>query len=748
VILLDASGPEVRQLHSRIRMRAHALVLLVVLALVSPALPAAGEQSSADAAWDRGHQLVRLGNYAAAQDFYAQLADQFGPAVAPRARLLQARAALADGDTDTAETDVQQLLNDYPSSDQVAPAYFTLEQVRRAAGDCDGALRALDAFEAVVGRTAIGPYTALQRAQCAFKLGDWQGELQAAGAALAIDGGGPRLTRIEALERSGEAELKLGRPQEAFDFYNRSLELAATPAYKAEMLYTTATLGRSLGQDALAADRFRAVVVDYSDQARAPGALDALEDMGRDGSVSPLQAGLVRLHAADWSAAIEQFDQVDFENPDWGTAQLNRVEALLKLGKDDEAAQWLTAVAQNDTTTAGSALLRLGQVQERDGDEASAEASYLRMADAAPDRTAEALYHVGFTRFVRGDGSGALSAWHAGSTSGPPSPTLQAQLLYWTARVLPGGSSEAQQAYTAAASAAPESFYGLRAQEKLGLAIGIASSTPATGAAWQTLSSSEVQERTAWLARLGTTPERVAADLGRLPALSRADALLELGLRTEAGWEADGVAQQYAQTKDVAHLSALVDWLTARELPQLGLRVGRQLRDLVGFETLPRAVQKQAYPAAWGDLVGEDAAQYRVDPLLVLALMRQESSFDPRAQSGAQAMGLMQIVGPTARGIAAKLGRDDFESKDLFKPSVSVEFGTWFLAQLMGTYRGQVFPALAAYNAGEGNATRWWRGAANDPDVMIEEIPFVETQNYVRIVFDNYWHYRALYGAQ
>jgi len=84
--------------------------------------------------------------------------------------------------------------------------------------------------------------------------------------------------------------------------------------------------------------------------------------------------------------------------------------------------------------------------------------------------------------------------------------------------------------------------------------------------------------------------------------------LLELGLRTEASWEIDGVVQQYAQAKDVAHMAAVGDWLAARDLPQLTLRVGRQMRDVVGLEKLPRAVQKQVYPAGWGDLVAEQAA--------------------------------------------------------------------------------------------------------------------------------------------
>jgi soluble lytic murein transglycosylase len=132
--------------------------------------------------------------------------------------------------------------------------------------------------------------------------------------------------------------------------------------------------------------------------------------------------------------------------------------------------------------------------------------------------------------------------------------------------------------------------------------------------------------------------------------------------------------------------------------------------------------------------------------LLVLAMMRQESSFDPRAQSGAQAMGLTQVMPPTARSIAGRLGRDDFALADLFKPSVSVEFGTWFLSQLLGEYKGRVFPTLTAYNAGGGNVARWLQRFGDDPDVLVEQIPFTETQTYLRIVYDNYFHYQALYG--
>jgi soluble lytic murein transglycosylase len=735
-------------------MRGHALVLLVVLALVAPATRGGGADVQAadpaaaspqvDAAFQPGLQLVRRGDYADAEQFFSDTASQ-DASLAPRALLLQAKATLADGDTDSAEALVQQVLSDYPGSDQTANAYFALEQVRRAAGNCAGALRALDAFEAVSGPNPIGPYAQLQRAQCAANLGDWQTELESARSALSIEGGGPRLTQIEAIERAAEADLKLGQRQDALDLYNRSLGLAGTRAYTAEMLFTTATVARSLGQNDLAADRFRAIVVDYADQARGAGALDALVDMGRGGTVSPLQAGTVRFNALDYHAAIDQFDQVNPGSADWGAAQLKRADALVKLGSEDDARAGLQSVVDSGSTSAGGALLRLGQMDERDDDPSSAEANYLRMAQVASDRAPEALFHVGFTRYVRGDVSGALSAWQTGVTSGPPAPDLQAQLQYWIGKAQPAGSAAAQEAFNRAAAASPESYYGLRAQEQISTATLSVAALPPPGSAWMALSPADVEQQASWFGALKLTPERVGQDVAGTPALRRADQLLDLGLRAEASWEIDGLVQQYAQARDIAHMSAVADWTTSRDQPQLTLRIGKQMRDLVGMNGLPRALQRQVYPAGWGDLVSEQADAYGVDPLLMLALMRQESSFDPRAQSGAQAMGLTQVVPSTARNIAGRLGRDDFALRDLFKPDVSIEFGTWFLQQLLGEYKGRIFPTLAAYDAGGGNVSRWLQHYGDDPDVLVEEIPFAETQSYLRIVYDNYFHYESLY---
>src|SRR5579864_8938642 len=179
-----------------------------------------------------------------------------------------------------------------------------------------------------------------------------------------------------------------------------------------------------------------------------------------------------------------------------------------------------------------------------------------------------------------------------------------------------------------------------RARAQISPGVLTIAAAPPAGTSLLALSNSDVQDRAAWFAALKLTPEQVAQEVNALPALRRADSLLDLGLRAEASWEVDGVAQQYAQTRDIARMSAVGDWTSLRDLPDLTLRIGKQMRDLVGLNGLPRALQKQVYPAGWGDLVAEQAAAYNVDPLLVLALIRQESSFDPRAQSGASAMGL------------------------------------------------------------------------------------------------------------
>ena len=96
--------------------------------------------------------------------------------------------------------------------------------------------------------------------------------------------------------------------------------------------------------------------------------------------------------------------------------------------------------------------------------------------------------------------------------------------------------------------------------------------------------------------------------------------------------------------------------------------------------------------------------------------------------------------------VARRLGRaEQFQPGDLFKPGVSLEFGAWYLARQLDRYDGRILPALAAYNAGSGNADAWLAELGDDPDVFVERIPFAETQRYVELVYANYRIYQQLY---
>src|SRR5439155_20572001 len=121
----------------------------------------------------------------------------------------------------------------------------------------------------------------------------------------------------------------------------------------------------------------------------------------------------------------------------------------------------------------------------------------------------------------------------------------------------------------------------------------------------------------------------------------------------------------------------------------------------------------------------EQASQNKFSPFLLLALVRQESFYDARAVSPADASGLTQVIPETAAGIAESLGETNFRISDLLRPQVSLRFGAHYLGTQLQTLGGDIPAALAAYNGGPGNGTRWQEAAGSpDPDALPESIDF------------------------
>jgi hypothetical protein len=160
---------------------------------------------------------------------------------------------------------------------------------------------------------------------------------------------------------------------------------------------------------------------------------------------------------------------------------------------------------------------------------------------------------------------------------------------------------------------------------------------------------------------------------------------------------------------------------------------------------LPRFLRALYLPLKYESLVRQHARKNRIDPHLILALIREESYFRPDAVSRARALGLMQLLLGTAR----RLARPDnmrLNRQDLFKPELNVRLGCQYLKQLLDRYNGKVYLALAAYNAGEHRVDRWLREFGPVPDdQFIEMIPFTETRAYVKTILRNHFYYRHYY---
>jgi len=144
--------------------------------------------------------------------------------------------------------------------------------------------------------------------------------------------------------------------------------------------------------------------------------------------------------------------------------------------------------------------------------------------------------------------------------------------------------------------------------------------------------------------------------------------------------------------------------------------------------------------------IDEAAKRNGLDPALVYGLVRQESRFVSDIVSAAGAVGLMQLMMPTARWIAKQTGRADQRSLKLDDPAVNIELGTYYLRYVMDRFGGMPVLAATAYNAGPGRAQSWRGAAPLEGAIYIETIPFNETRDYAKKVLANAMFYQARIG--
>jgi soluble lytic murein transglycosylase len=407
--------------------------------------------------------------------------------------------------------------------------------------------------------------------------------------------------------------------------------------------------------------------------------------------------------------------------------RLEQARLLLRANQRDRALAVLGSVetAGAEAEAAEAAWLRARTLDEP-GRETVALTAYKALAARFPNRevAGSALWRVGWLEYFRGDLRGAERTWSRVSDM-PGGRAHRLGALYWSGRAHERGGQRgrAEQEYARILRESPRSYYGLLAARRVAKAVEPAGEPSV---------------------KLPADPQEVlAVD----PGFARVDLLRRLGLTEFAVLELDDVVQR--SVGDHVRLYAVSSAYAKEERYHLALRIVR--RHLAGLATtghpaVPRAFWEVVYPFGWRAEVSEAAARAGLDPFLVAAVVREESSYYPRAVSRAGARGLMQLMPATAQPMAEHRGLAFRDGLLLDEPGANLQLGTSFLAGLIREFNDPRV-ALAAYNAGPRRARQWWKERkTDDVEAWVEQIPFDETRQYVKRVMLSWEEYRRIYG--
>ncbi len=320
-----------------------------------------------------------------------------------------------------------------------------------------------------------------------------------------------------------------------------------------------------------------------------------------------------------------------------------------------------------------------------------------------------------------------------------PSGDLAPAALYWQgiAEQRLGRTPAALTAFRSLTARYPYHYYGVRAAERL--REGRLAEDPLTDA-----TGARPPRPLAFPALTLSRRTRVASELRAATLLARA------GLSEEAAASLLRLLDRQSRDRGLA-------LLTARALADAGDfgRVSRVLTNHFGeflrrpATDLPSDFWQLVYPRPFWDDVRPAAEANGLDPLILYAVMRQESRFDPRARSAVGALGLFQIMPYTAAELGPRVGVGDVSDDEaaMMRPDVNAAIGARLAGSLLDMFDGHLAPVAASYNAGEDLAQVWWAAAEGwREDYFVDAIPYSETRRFVREVLTNYATYRRLYA--
>lgn len=711
------------------------------------------------------------------------LAQTPAPPQAAAAALLLGQELLRDGQFDAARAAFTQYMALQPPAQRDGRAFFWRAGAWAGLENWSQAIADYEAWMQL--RPGAIDSHALER------IGDAQlaaGQLDAALTSYrAATGGGRALVSTLRLhEKLAAILLDAGRVVEAVAQYDTILTLANNEAYRADIRLAATQALLDDGDEAAALPRLRALFEEQPETAAAYQAMLLL--LEREVALDGVAAARVSSRAGDAQRARDFLAPLAQEADNFPAElwlMLGRAERDLGAGAAAEAA--FSAIGAEDVLY-GTALLELGRTRFRGGDSEGAIERYLQIAARQPalPEAAEALWRAGYllgtlslplearatfeqlAEQYPGTAQARSGLWLAAEAADLRGETALAEGFY--TRVAAGATGvesaeawlragqlarqrddeeAARAAFNAAAAAAPDSFYAARARDLLGARSPL---QPPSGTRFTVDDAAGLTQAEDWLrSAFGITQEGplwpAAESLLADERLRRGETLWALGLPRLAREEFAGLVEEFSE-------DGLRSWQLALHLRSLGdyhssIFAAANILNAAGVSTLeaPPWLARLRYPVYWLDVVQTVTGRHAMDPLLLFALVRLESLFDPWAEAAAGEKGLTQVIPTTGDYIAGQLNLGDYQHEDLFRPQESLTFGAWYLAEQLQRFDGDRLAALAAYNAGPGRAIEWQAAAQGDADRFLAAIDISSTRNYVQLIYGFHYIYRALYGA-
>jgi soluble lytic murein transglycosylase len=560
-------------------------------------------------------------------------------------------------------------------------------------------------------------------------------------------------TKAVAWKAAGDLSSKQNKPEAARDFYKRSLALSsdsetrdklaqldrlqaqtqptpkpsATPSTEpvneatADELDLTerATQAYKSGDVTVATDLAIQIIQKYPGGSRAKWATDrVLETLASFADKTDVKYQDVR------DQVLERVQKADADRlTEWARVCYNRAQFSESFALSKKA---LTSVDGARRTKTLEIYAEAAIATEAWSDARSGLQELVDKAAGQP-QSREALFRLGLLNYRQGNYNESITHFER-LLALPQSENLELSARYWLWRSLQKTKAErASQVASELMARFPFSYYGLRARLEQG-----------GGTLEFKQPASEKVESTLWL----TSGDKIAWE--------KAQILMKAGWLEEAQVELRELPPPIA-ANDKAVRALL--WAAAGGTVTAS-RLGNDAWDENSdFRRAP--FTDAVFPRDYTEFIEASAKKRNLDRDLVRGLIKQESSFNPRAVSSSNAYGLMQMIPPTAREIAQDLKLGVLKlPDDMFVPKRNIEMGTYYLSRQVSRYDGSVPLAVASYNAGPGRIDRWLRTrpsvknaartSAADNEIWFDEIPYSETCFYVKAILRNIMLYRLL----